>query len=76
MMTKQDFENGFQQWCNDRFNEPDTELGKCDCSQICNWCRPFTETACSDALNEWLSAKGKELDYESVTYEDVWRGNI
>ena len=76
-MTRQDFENGFQQWSNDRFNDSDTEFGKCGCSWICNYCiGSQVETACSDALNEWLSAKGKEIDYETATFEDVWRGNI
>ena len=76
--VKRNWENRFQRWSTtcmiyDNLNH----YGKCGYGSMCDYCEDNTYgRPCVRALNEMLREKNIVLDYEKITFEEVWDGNF
>lgn len=69
------WENGFQRWSNKAAQDESTSDGVCGFGAICDHCEDNTYgKPCVRALNAMLREKRLSIDYEKVTYEEVWNG--
>jgi len=74
---KRNWENRFQRWSNKNLNDGLTSYGKCGYGSMCDCCEDMGYgRPCVRALNEMLRAKGKSIDYENCSFEDVWNGDF
>ena len=75
--AKRRWENGFQKWSDDE-NTADiySSYGACGYGSMCDYCEGDISKGrpCVRALNAMLKETGKKIDYENMTFEDVWEG--
>lgn len=72
---KRKWENDFQKWSNKAFGEEDNTLGVCGYGSMCDYCEDNSYgRPCVRALNAMLRETGESIDYESMSFEDVWEG--
>lgn len=75
-LLKRRWENGFQKWSDKNNMDGHTPLGACEYGSMCDYCEgdPSKGRPCVRALNAMLRETGKKIDYESMSFEDVWEG--
>jgi hypothetical protein len=74
---KREWEDGFQKWSDEHglVFDSTTGLGCCGYGSMCDYCEDNSYgRPCVRALNAMLRETGKKIDYERMTYEDVWEG--
>ena len=74
---KRNWENAFQRWSDKVSQDGTSPLGCCGYSVICDYCKDNDKgRPCVRALNEWLRAKRKRIDYTKREFEEVWSGDV
>lgn len=72
---KRRWEYAFQQWCNAKFEECQTEYGKCGYGTMCDYCdNNVLGNGCIRALNQMLREKNIQIDYDKLEFENIWNG--
>lgn len=72
---KRKWENAFQKWSDEQWNDDYTSVGKCGYGSMCDYCEDNSYgRPCVRALNAMLRETGESIDYESMSFEDVWEG--
>lgn len=72
---KSRWENGFQRWSDKQSADGDNSLGACGYGSMCDYCEDNSYgRPCVRALNTMLRETGKSIDYEHMSFEDVWEG--
>lgn len=74
LKRKRKWEKGFQKWSDSQVDEY-SSLGKCGYGSMCDYCEDVSYgRPCVRALNEMLRETDKTIDYENMSFEDVWEG--
>lgn len=73
---KRNQENRFQTWSNNQQSVSATHYGKCGYGSLCDYCDLGTSKPCIRALNNMLRERKIVLDYENITFEEVWDGEF
>ena len=74
---KKKWENDFQKWSNEQSQKGEEAYGACGYGSMCDYCKDNSYgRPCVRALNEMCRDKFICLDYDKLTYEDVWCGNF
>ena len=72
---KRAWENGFQKWSDGQVDNDCSPLGKCGYGAICDYCEDNSYgRPCVRALDKMLRETGEHIDYDRMTYEEVWEG--
>lgn len=74
---KRRWENGFQKWSDNQGMDDDNteDYGACGYGSMCDYCEDNSYgRPCVRALNAMLRETGESIDYENMSFEDVWRG--
>lgn len=74
---KRRWENGFQKWSDNQGMDDDNteDYGACGYGSMCDYCEDNSYgRPCVKALNAMLRETGESIDYENMSFEDVWRG--
>lgn len=72
---KRKWENGFQKWSDRQSADGSTPLGVCGYGSMCDYCEDVSYgRPCVRALNKMLRETGETIDYENMSFEDVWDG--
>lgn len=72
---KSRWENGFQRWSNTHMLDDDDPTGACGYGSMCDYCEDNSYSRpCVRALNIMLRETGESIDYEHMSFEDVWEG--
>ena len=73
---KRRWENGFQKWSDNQGMMDNTEdYGACGYGSMCDYCEDNSYgRPCVRALNAMLRETGESVDYENMSFEDVWEG--
>lgn len=74
---KRNWENAFQRWSDKVSQDGTSPLGCCGYGIICDYCENNDKgRPCVRALNRWLRAKRKTIDYSMMDFEKVWSGDV
>ena len=74
---KRNWENRFQNWSNKQFHNGRVEYGACGYGSMCDYCEDNSfGRPCIRALNNMLRERKIVLDYENITFEEVWDGEF
>ena len=72
---KRKWENDFQKWSDAHGADGTDDYGCCGYGSMCDYCEDVSYgRPCVRALNEMLRETGKAIDYENMSFEDVWEG--
>lgn len=74
-LIKDRWENGFQKWSDEQANDGYSPYGACGYGSMCDYCENNSYgRPCVRALNAMLRDTGERIDYEEMSYEEVWDG--
>ncbi len=72
---KRRWKYAFQQWSNAKFEECQTEYGKCGYGAMCDYCEDNSYgRPCVRALNQMCREKDIQIDYDKREFENIWNG--
>lgn len=77
--VKRNWENAFQKWSNKMATDDNNyeSYGQCGFGVMCDYCKDnLYGRPCVRALNEWLRAKRKSIDYSEKDFKKIWDGDI
>ena len=73
--AKRRWENGFQKWSDNQGMDNTEDYGACGYGSMCDYCEDNSYgRPCVRALNAMLRETGESIDYENMSFVDVWRG--
>lgn len=74
---KRRWEDAFQKWSNEHGMSGLTHYGACGYGAICDYCKDnHIGRPCVRALNEMLRTKRSAIDYDAMTFEEAFDGEI
>lgn len=79
--------DGFQNWCEETYDDDETLLGKCGFGMVCEYCKMDTRSLsdnemCKRAFVEMIKNHKRlipnlqSINYAELDYEDAWEGNV
>ena len=74
---KRRWENAFQRWSNKVSIEGNTHYGACGYGVICDYCKDsHIGRPCVRAFNEYCRTKRKTPNYDELTFEQAFDGEL
>lgn len=71
--AREKWNRGFQKWSDKMVQIEAIPDGKCGCGYICDYCDDNSKgRPCVRAVNNMLIAQQRHLNYESLSYEEVF----